>query len=96
MRHAVLAVLVTLIAALAGAQSAYSNRAHGHEHGHGGAGSVVWVQTNEVSGNKIVVFDRAADGSLTQAGVYATGGNGGIAAPGTESDHLASQGSLVY
>jgi 6-phosphogluconolactonase (cycloisomerase 2 family) len=30
------------------------------------------------------------------AGTYATGGNGGTAAPGTESDHLASQGSLVY
>ena len=27
---------------------------------------------------------------------YATGGNGGAALPGTESDRLASQGSLVY
>jgi 6-phosphogluconolactonase (cycloisomerase 2 family) len=28
--------------------------------------------------------------------MYATGGDGGVAAPGTESDHLGSQGSLVY
>jgi hypothetical protein len=39
---------------------------------------------------------RAGDGQLTRAATYATGGNGGVAAPGTESDHLASQGSLAY
>jgi 6-phosphogluconolactonase (cycloisomerase 2 family) len=56
----------------------------------------VFVQTNESSGNHVVVYDRAADGTLTRAGAYATGGNGGAALPGTESDRLASQGSLVY
>src|SRR2546423_10826663 len=59
-------------------------------------GAVVWVQTNEPTGNSVVVYDRGADGRLTQAGTYSTGGNGGVAARGTESDHLASQGSLVY
>ena len=59
-------------------------------------GAVVWVQTNEPTGNSVVVYDRGADGLLTRAGTYPTGGNGGVAAPGTESDHLASQGSLVY
>jgi 6-phosphogluconolactonase (cycloisomerase 2 family) len=59
-------------------------------------GAVVWVQTNEPSGNNVVVYDRGTDGHLTPAGTYPTGGNGGVAAPGTESDHLASQGSLVY
>ena len=59
-------------------------------------GSVVFVQTNEPSGNHVVVYDRGGDGRLTRAGTYATGGNGGVAQPGTESDHLASQGSLVY
>jgi 6-phosphogluconolactonase (cycloisomerase 2 family) len=58
--------------------------------------SAVFVQTNQPSGNTIIVYDRGADGRLTQAGTYATGGVGGTAAPGTESDHLASQGSLVY
>jgi 6-phosphogluconolactonase (cycloisomerase 2 family) len=62
----------------------------------GGSASVVFVQTNEPTGNKVVVYDRASNGQLTRAGTYATGGNGGVAAPGTESDHLGSQGSLVY
>jgi len=100
MRHAALLVLVAAVAALAGAQAAYPDHGHGHGRGHGHAngrtGSVVWAQTNEVAGNRIVVYDRAGDGTLSQAGTYATGGNGGVAAPGAESDHLASQGSLVY
>src|SRR5262245_50421809 len=112
MRHSLLIVLVAAVAALAGAGAAYPGhgnghgngngqghgRGHerGHGNGHGRSGSVVRVQTNELSGNQIVVFDRADDGSLSQAGVYATGGNGGAAAPGTESDLLAAQGSLAY
>jgi 6-phosphogluconolactonase (cycloisomerase 2 family) len=63
---------------------------------HGGNGSVVFVQTNELGGNRVVVFDQGSDGRLTQAGTYPTGGLGGAALPGTESDHLASQGSLAY
>src|SRR5436853_1260664 len=43
-----------------------------------------------------MVYDRSADGHLTLAGTYATRGNGGVALPGTESDHLASQGSLLF
>jgi 6-phosphogluconolactonase (cycloisomerase 2 family) len=104
MRHAALIVLVAAVAALAGAGAAYPDQGHGnghgrgHErgHGHGRTGSVVWVQTNETSGNRILVYDRDGDGTLSQAGAYATGGNGGVAAPGSESDHLASQGSLQY
>jgi hypothetical protein len=63
---------------------------------HGGGGSVVFVQTNELGGNRVAVFDQGSDGRLTQVGSYPTGGLGGAAAPGTESDHLASQGSLAY
>ena len=86
MRHAPLLVLLVAVAALAGAQAAYPNHGHGHDHGgnghgNGHGGSVVWVQTNEMSGNHIVVYDRASDGTLSQAGTYATGGNGGAAAP---------------
>jgi len=72
--------------ALVGARSAVAD-----DHGSG----VVFVQTNEPSGNKIDVFDRGADGRLTLAATTPTGGLGGVAAPGTESDHLASQGSLA-
>lgn len=59
------------------------------------APGAVFVQSNDVKGNTIVVYDRAADGSLTKAGSYATGGLGGQEA-GTGPDHLSSQGSLTY
>jgi 6-phosphogluconolactonase (cycloisomerase 2 family) len=55
---------------------------------------MVFVQTNQPDGNAIVVYDRGRNGQLTQAGTYPTGGLGGIAAPGNESDRLASQDSL--
>jgi 6-phosphogluconolactonase (cycloisomerase 2 family) len=54
----------------------------------------VFVQTDNPAGNQVVVYDRAADGTLAQAGAYATGGLGG-ALEGSVVDHLASQGSLT-
>jgi 6-phosphogluconolactonase (cycloisomerase 2 family) len=90
-RPVLAALLVTIAAALAGAQASFAQGGHGKGHR-----KVVFVQTNETSGNRVVVFDRGGDGRLSQAGVYPTGGVGGVATPGTESDHLASQGSLVY
>src|SRR5262245_11271786 len=57
------------------------------ENGMGSAGRV-YVQTNEPD-NRVVAFDRAADGALTELGSYATGGKGD-AVP-----HLTSQGSVV-
>jgi 6-phosphogluconolactonase (cycloisomerase 2 family) len=55
----------------------------------------VFVQTNESTGNTIAAYARAANGVLTPAGRFATGGKGG-AAVGAVSDRLASQGSLVF
>jgi 6-phosphogluconolactonase (cycloisomerase 2 family) len=55
----------------------------------------VFVQTDNLAGNTIVAYDRAADGSLQQAGSYQTGGKGG-ALSGAVVDFLASQGSLAY
>jgi len=57
--------------------------------------SAVFVQTDDPAGNTIVAYDRAPDGSLTQAGSYRTGGLGGVL-DGSVVDHLASQGSLTY
>lgn len=54
----------------------------------------VFVQTNNPAGNAIVVYGQAPNGTLTQWGVYPTGGLGG-ALDGAVADHLASQGSLV-
>lgn len=55
----------------------------------------VFVQTDNPVGNQVVAYDRAPDGTLSQAGVYNTGGKGGVL-EGSVVDHLASQGSLAY
>ena len=60
-----------------------------------GADHAVFVQTDDPAGNSIVAYARHDDGTLTFAGTYATGGNGGRAA-GAAVDPLASQGGLVY
>jgi DNA-binding beta-propeller fold protein YncE len=56
---------------------------------------VVFVQTDNVASNEVVAYDRAADGTLSPAGTYETGGIGGVL-NGSVVDHLASQGSLTY
>src|SRR4051794_24341935 len=61
----------------------------------GGPGHVVFVQNDSTTGNQVIAYDRAGDGTLTQAGTYETGGLGGILT-GSAVDHLASQGSLTY
>ncbi len=60
-----------------------------------GADHVVFVQTDNPSGNAVVAYDRSDDGTLSVAGTYPTGGKGGVLA-GSVVDHLASQGSLTY
>lgn len=59
-----------------------------------GGGHAVFVQTGNTAGNRVVAYQRAADGTLTPAGSYATGGLGGVLA-GSVVDHTASQGSLT-
>src|SRR5581483_3545573 len=51
--------------------------------------------TDNPAGNQVVAYDRGADGRLTQAGVYDTGGLGGVLS-GSQVDHTASQGALAY
>jgi 6-phosphogluconolactonase (cycloisomerase 2 family) len=60
-----------------------------------GAARAVFVQTDNTAGNAVAAYHRAADGTLTLAGTYATGGRGGQLT-GSVVDHLASQGSLSY
>jgi 6-phosphogluconolactonase len=57
----------------------------------------VYVLTNQVN-NAIAAFQRAADGSLTAAGEFSTGGAGDPVAipPDPPTDPLASQGALVF
>ncbi len=61
----------------------------------GGADHVVFVQTDNTAGNQVVAYERADNGTLTQAGTYDTGGLGGRL-NGAMVDFLASQGSLTY
>ena len=92
MRHRLaVAVLLAALTALLAGQAARAEGGDGDR-----ARGVVFVQTNELTGNRIAVYDRAKDGQLTPAGTYATGGLGGAALPGTETDRLASQGSLAF
>jgi len=60
-----------------------------------GPGHAVFVQNDRLEGNQIVAYSRSAEGTLTQTGVYATGGDGG-ALEGSVVDHTASEGSLAY
>jgi len=78
---------MAVFAALAGAGGSASALA-------AGTGNAVFVQTDNTSGNQVVVYDRASSGALTQAGVFNTGGLGGKL-EGSEVDHLASQASLT-
>jgi DNA-binding beta-propeller fold protein YncE len=55
----------------------------------------VFVQTDNQAGNQVVAYHRAPSGTLTQTGIYDTGGLGGQLA-GSVVDHLASQGSLAF
>jgi hypothetical protein len=60
-----------------------------------GTRHTAFVQTDNTSGNQVVAYDRATDGTLSEAGTYSTGGLGG-ALEGSVVDHLASQASLTY
>jgi 6-phosphogluconolactonase (cycloisomerase 2 family) len=72
--------------------SSASPASSGQSGDHGGA---VFAQTDNVAGNTVIAYQRAADGTLSQAGSYPTGGLGGVLA-GSVVDHQASQGSLGY
>jgi len=54
----------------------------------GGSAGVVYTATNAPDGNVVIVFDRAADGALTSAGAFATGGLG-------TGKGLGNQGGVV-
>ena len=44
------------------------------------AGHAVFVQTDNTSGNEVVAYQRAANGTLSENAAYPTGGLGGILA----------------
>lgn len=76
---------LALLAVLAAGAQFAAGAAHAAAGGYAGA---VYTETNGAGGNAIEVFSRLADGSLTAAGSYATGGIG-------TGSGLGSQGALV-
>jgi 6-phosphogluconolactonase (cycloisomerase 2 family) len=84
------AVAATAVAGLPGLASASPAPSFA-----GGGGRPVFVQTDNVAGNRVAAYQAGSDGHLTAAGSYATGGLGGTLS-GSVVDHLASQGSLTY
>lgn len=58
------------------------------------ADGAVYAMTNAIGNNQILVFDRAADGTLTLVQTVATGGGGSGLQLGA-TDSLASQGGLI-
>src|SRR6201987_589001 len=78
-------LLVTLVASVS-----YSVRSEAQFKRENQPGSV-FVMNNSATRNEVISFTRAADGSLQQAGTFATGGRG----TGGVTDPLESQGSLT-
>ncbi len=77
------ALLLGLVALFATTSSAFALTTH-----------ALFVATDKPAANEIVVYDRAANGSLTLAATYFTGGKGGVTAASVV-DPLASQASLM-
>jgi 6-phosphogluconolactonase len=78
-------MLVALIVSVS-----YSVRSQAQLAGQSQPGAV-FVMNNSASRNEVISFTRAVDGSLQQAGTFATGGRG----TGGVTDPLESQGSLT-
>jgi 6-phosphogluconolactonase len=89
-----LVALATLLAVAACADSTSGpripDRAVASRSGSGSGGGV-YTMSNATSGNAVIAFSRAADGSLTSLGSFATGGRG----TGGAVDPLQSQYSLL-
>ena len=88
LRVLLVAAAVLAVGALMFATSALASGGSRHSQ------KALFVQTNNLGANRIIVYDRAWDGTLTRVTSYLTGGKGGMAA-GSAADPLASQGALV-
>jgi hypothetical protein len=60
-----------------------------------GASGFVYVATNQPTGNAVVQYSRASNGSLTKIAEVSTGGKGGTGNGVGNLDPLGSQDSLV-
>ena len=82
------AVAALALALVAGAGSASAA---------GGYAGAVYTESNAASGNMVIIFHRAADGTLTPGGMVATGGRGTGAALGSQGAvTLSEDGRLLF
>jgi len=87
-RSRALWLVLALVFALVGA---VAPNAMAHERGS------LYTQTNDPAGNTVQKFDRAADGSLTPAGTFATGGAGLAGLGGRQGAvELSEDGRTLY
>jgi 6-phosphogluconolactonase (cycloisomerase 2 family) len=87
---AAVAIAVAALAAPAASAATQSAPSHGSY-----GGGTVFALTDNTAGNAVAAYSRAANGTLTPAGTYRTGGLGGVLG-GSVVDHTASQGALAY
>ena len=74
------------------APNSASRTAHG-----GGITGAVYTETNSAAGNSVLVYHRAANGSLTAGGSVSTGGNGSGAGLGSQgSVTLSADGDWLF
>lgn len=90
MRGSFLFLIAVLIVAV-GASPALAKKPGKH---HKRGGGVVYTQTNDPAGNEIVVYRRAADGTITEQDRVATGGAGAAASPPNNFPIIDSQGPV--
>jgi 6-phosphogluconolactonase (cycloisomerase 2 family) len=83
------------IATAAAAITAFAGSAGAAQIDFGPQPRAVFVLTDGLAGNAVVAYDRAANGTLTLAHSYPTGGTGGRLGTSV-ADHTASEGSLTY
>ena len=85
-------LLASLIAAATAAAIPAPAAAAAASRGDASRSGAVYVLANQAAGNAVLVYTRAADGTLTPAGSVPTGGLGG---GGLGGDPLASQGAVT-
>src|SRR5215218_9127992 len=91
MRGLILIVTAAALVALGPAPALAGNHGnHGKKHG----GGAVYTETQDPAGNAIVVYKRAADGTITERARVATGGLGAASTPPFGFPIVDSQGSV--
>ena len=90
--------LSTAAVATAVTSLAFAPTAHGQEVTSAGhASGAVYVLGNQTTGNAVLAYDRAADGTLTPAGEYPTGGTGTGGGLGSQNAVIVDRaGKHVY